>query len=493
MFLVNSGNDFGMSGNANSQAYPPLGIISLATHLQAAFGHAVEVVLFDGQIDLVETIVEAFRRGRPDVVGISMYCTSVRNCVTMVREAKGVGATTVLGNDHAAFHHEILLRKISELDFVCTVDVGESSLVSLVGHLLGVCDLREVRGMAFRHGGEVIDSQEKIKLQVLRPNRPGNALDNQEIPDRSLLPRRYWQHYLNAFRNQRHCCFDPMKIQGVSTINRARGCGREKNPCAYCGIADLSRRASSPKLFWADVRSARTSVGANYLYEAFDSATSWPGLIRSWAEAKPDDLADTRFMMYAQALETTPEVVKLFESLGVACINSGFDSGDNRTLKLLKGPRDSVEANRAAAIKWTDAGIEIYTSFVLVGLGDEATTRRSLDNTVEFAEWLNRETATVSIQSALLYPDKPSVVGKWIWNPVQARHEAARLGWGFINFDRLDQMHLRWRDEIFLDVTAMADEFAEVCGVDPGILVEYALRIGRIRRLSSVNETQTAS
>src|ERR1017187_10308102 len=151
-----------------------------------------------------------------------------------------------------------------------------------------------------------------------------------------------------------------------------------------------------------------------------------------------------------------------------------------RGWRLLKGKNDSAETNRRAAQLWTEAGIEIHTSFVLMGMGTEAKTRRSLDETVKFAEWLARETYTVSLDSAIFYPDKTAPVGAWIWNPLLAAVQAKELGWDFIDFALLEKVSERWRDEIFLEPLALCNDFAMICGVRPEVLVEYNRQIEAI-------------
>ena len=493
VLLVNTGNDDEIGGNANSQSYPPLGIISLGTAIAEEFGDKIELSLLDGQVDDAATIKQQIRKMRPDVVGVSMYCTSIRKTLEFIQEAKAVGAVTLLGNDHAAIHHRTLLHKVKEIDYVCTADVGEETIVPFIRCLLTKADIEGVPKLSFRSAtGEVVNTRPGPAMAQIAANgepksRSANALDELPIPDRRLLPRRYWESYLRNFKLQCRRTFNSQNVGGIATINRARGCARAKNPCRYCGIADLRPRGSSPEAFWRDVRRAREQVNAIVLYEAFDSATSWPSLMKGWLEARPADLDDTRFFMYAQAAETNEGIVDTFSKLGVFCVNTGFDSGDTRTLQLLKGKQDSAEKNRRAAELWTRAGIEIHTSFVLMGMGSEAETRRSLDHTVAFAEWLAKNTHTVSLDSAMFYPDKTAPVGAWIWDPGLAAKQAKDLGWDFIDFDLLQKASHRWRDEVLLDPLELCIDFAKICRVEPQLLVDYNRRIQSISNRYQLN------
>ena len=502
ILLINTGNDAQIGDNANSQSYPPLGIVSLGTVLKDFFGTWVEVSLLDGQVDSMELLVRQMRSIMPDLVGISMYCTSVRNSVALVQEAKALGAITLLGNDHAAYHLDTLLNKVRDLDFVCTGDVGEETILPFVASQLSCAPPELVPNLAFRVDNEVYRSSgtrlTQSAPQTINPDFRGafdfrinsvgpKALDPIPIPDRNLLDQHYWKSYLRNFKRQFRRNFDSSTTTGVATVNRARGCARSKQRCRYCGIADLTPRGSSAEIFWRDVRSAVEQVDASVMYEAFDSASSWPRLISSWANSRPEDLSNVGLFMYAQAVETSEEIVGIFKQLGVFCINSGFDSGDTTAVRLLKGPNDSAECNRRAAQLWTDAGIEMHVSFVLMGMGNEDATRRSLDRTVEFADWLASSTSVVSLDSAMFYPDRSAVVGSWIWNPENAKSQAQSLGWDFIDFDLLDRVSQKWRREVFLDPLSLCTDFAQICGVAPEILVEYNRRIHDISINHGIN------
>lgn len=98
----------------------------------------------------------------------------------------------------------------------------------------------------------------------------------------------------------------------------------------------------------------------------------------------------------------------------------GLDSGDDHVLKLLKGDRHSLDSNKRAVELYSENDIEIYTSFVLFGLGHYKSTEKSMEATLRFAEWLAAETSTVSFDSALMYPDRLAPIGKLIWNPEEA-------------------------------------------------------------------------
>ena len=487
VLLINSGNDDTVAKNANGSSYPPLGVISLATVLMDRFGSRIDVRILDGQIDSMSVIIEHIEKWRPNLTGISTYCTSVNNTILLLKAAKCVGSITVIGNDHAIFHAREILDRVPELDYVCDQDVGEFALESMVGELL------RKRSPKFCHG---IISRDSLKAGAGRSQFPyivekrDRALDSIPVPNRKLLEPHYWDAYKENFLSLERKLLDKSRVTGVATINRARGCARANSRCTYCGIADLRPRGSSPDLFWNDAVSALRDVSANYLYEAFDSASSWPSLIESWADARPDEASDIRFFMYAQAFESTQRTVDAFRRIGVSCVNIGFDSADNYTLGVLKGSRDSDEINRAAAKRWTEAGIEIYANFVLVGLGSESKTRSALERTLDFANWLADQTTTVSIDSALLYPDRSSPIGSLFWDDGM-KCASTREKWHFLDQDRVDVVSKKWLKKGIVGIVEACEDFAWACHTDADILHEYSERLSRISSQRGLNFGQS--
>lgn len=484
VLLINTGNDPGIGGNANENAYPPLGVISLGTSLCNHFRDDVQVHVLDGQVDGVEVLADAISRISPDIVGLSMYSTTIQNTLLLLKTAKECGAITVVGNDHAAMHHKELFRAVDEIDFICLNDIGEETIVPLVGKILGLRDvnIEEIPLLAFRGSeAEVRYSTRKTLI------KPGRSLDQISIPDRTLLEKRYWDEYARRFHSQARRIPRFSGNEKVTTINRARGCAQMAFPCRYCGIMDLSIRYSSGEFLWKDVGHAKSQIGATVFYEAFDSASSGKQILKSWLKARPPEHEDTFFKMYAQAFESDKERVQLFKDLNVFCVNMGLDSGDDHVLKLLKGDRHSLDSNKRAVELYSENDIEIYTSFVLFGLGDYKSTEKSMEATLRFAEWLAAETSTVSFDSALMYPDRLAPIGKLIWNPDEASSVMADSGWDFINLSRLEKISTKWKDEIIIDPIEIADDFAYICGVDGDFLRSYSDEIQKLSEKHEMN------
>ncbi|RKT54670.1 B12-binding domain-containing radical SAM protein [Saccharothrix australiensis] len=436
VLLVNAGTDDHVSSIANDGTFPALGVVSLATVLMHDHPH-LEVIAVDGQITPMPVVERLVRDFEPDVLGISVLGTSYRNTLRLAALGKDVGAVTILGNDQAAAMARQILRHREAVDYVCAADVGEFAFSAFISALNGDRPVESVPQLLYRtRDGIAHNALPELPSLLGGGALTTRVLDAVPVPDRSLMPASNWDQYLRNYV-ERYGSLHDGEITGVTTMNRARGCARVKSPCHFCGIADLTLRFSSPEVFWADVRAGREQVAASIFYEAFDSMSSSPRWVEQLVRAKPDDIGDPKFFVYTQAAETTPRLVELYRGLGVYRVNMGLESGDTRMLKLLKGPRDSLENNRRAATLLKEADILIYGSLVLGGPGE---TQESLANTVAFAEWLVDNGMMASIQAQPLYPDFGALTGRWLMNPDLARAAAKEKGFEILDEALLESM-----------------------------------------------------
>jgi hypothetical protein len=187
--------------------------------------------------------------------------------------------------------------------------------------------------------------------------------------------------------------------------------------------------------------------------------SSSPRWVEQLVEAKPHDIGDPKFFVYTQASETTPHLVDLYRRLGVYRINMGLESGDTRMLRLLKGPRDSLENNKRAATLFKEAGMPIYGSLVLGGPGE---TYESLGNTITFGRWLIDNEVMAALEAQPCSPDFGATTGRWMMNPDLARAAAAVKGFEIRDHKLLDEMPAKWGNTDMLDVDEMSMDWSRI-------------------------------
>lgn len=501
VLLVNACSDSDVSSIANDGTFPSLGVVSLATVLLRDHP-GLDVIALDGQVTPMSEVEELIRDFEPQVLGIGVLATSYGNTLRLAEAGKNIGAVTILGNDQAAAMGRQILQHREAVDYVCTADVGEFAMSAFVGALNGERPLTSVPGLLYRTPGGIEQNRlPEIPADEIKARTGGalhsSVLDAVPIPDRTLMPESNWNQYLHNYL-QRYGALHDEEITGVTTMNRARGCARVKAPCHFCGIMDLSLRFSSPGVFWDDVRAAQKDVSASIFYEAFDSMSSSPRWVKSLVDAKPDDIQDPKFFVYTQAAETTPRLVGLYRQLGVYRVNMGLESGDTRMLKVLKGPRDSLENNQRACRLFKEAGIPIYGSLVLGGPGEN---HDSLDNTIAFSRWLIDNEMMASVEAAPLYPDFGALTGQWLMNPNLARQVAKEKGFEILDEELLDSMPAKYGATDMVNFDEVSHDWCKIFSrVTWDELIEvthtirsYAERRGTVTGSGRVTHTQLGS
>ncbi len=326
IYLVNAGNDAGISSIANDGSFPALGVLALGTWLQKTQPD-LEVIVRDGQVRSTASIIAEIEAKKPGIVGVSVLSTSYQSALAIAEAAKDCGAYTVLGNDHAAQLSRKILEKRAYVDFVLGSEYGERPLELVIRSLRGEpIELGGIPDLTFRHNGEVVGfdyQRDKANLSIIHSSvylglSRATALDTFPVVDRKQFPVDHWRTYLENYLARFSNLHKGEEVTGVTTMNRARGCSRAKDPCSFCDML-LDVSLSSPKMFWGEVKEAHRQVGATVFYEVCDSFTSFPGLIEGIVQERPTLDFTPKFFVYAQAIEVVqrPQLVQLLQKMGV--------------------------------------------------------------------------------------------------------------------------------------------------------------------------------
>ncbi|WP_299082965.1 radical SAM protein [uncultured Ruegeria sp.] len=433
IYLVNAANDESIASIANDYSFPALNILALGTWLKAAFPD-IEIICRDGGICGTELIQREINTFKPWLVGIGALCTSYHTALELARIAKSVGAYTVFGNDHAAHLSRQIVRNRPDVDFVIAAEYGEYALELLVRELLdGVGDFAGIASLTYRTprgqaaGFDYTTQKDTLAIANLpfqaAKQRKG-ALDIFPTVDRSLYPQYMWDSYLENYKSAFGHLHGDHVPTGITTMNRARGCSRanENIKCKHCDML-LDVSFSSGNRFWDEVRTANAQVKSEVFYEVCDSLTSFPRFIRDVVKSKPDDLDfDPMFFIYGQALDIirNDDLGDLLAELNVFKLNIGLESGCDRTLKHMKGPKDSVEINETALRILKSRGINVYGSFVL---GTEPETSETLRTTVDWIKRIIDEGLISDVEAQPILPLHNNHYGKQLFSSYNPKTE----------------------------------------------------------------------
>jgi radical SAM superfamily enzyme YgiQ (UPF0313 family) len=197
----------------------PLGVMYLSSALKKAFGTRVEVKVFDVTVfperqDPDEAIREWIATFRPHVLGLRGFTSQADEFPIIARIAKSVDPSclVIAGGPHASTN-STALHQTEGVDLVCPYE-GEETLIDIVRHLLEGRSPREVAGVGWWNGTEV----------VRNPPRPSiTDLDALPFPDYDVID-------LDAYQG-RIAMTDFMTRGRFTSLFTSRGCYYR---CSYC-------------------------------------------------------------------------------------------------------------------------------------------------------------------------------------------------------------------------------------------------------------------
>ena len=307
---------------------------------------------------------------QPDVIATTSFTASIVKALELCNLAKQINPSviTVLGNVHAAFcYDEILKDEHDSLDYIIRGE-GEVTLVELLGCLNSGGDPTAIDGLAFWRDSEVVVTAKA-----------------QYIHDLDSLPTAWdlveWPIYTYRAKNNAR----------LAIISTSRGC---KSQCSFC----------SQQLFWARSWRARSAenvvdeiemLSRTYGVEVAMLSDELPTFDRERWE-KILDLMIERQVPVKLLMETRvddilrdADIMWKYRKAGVDHIYVGVEAGSQETLDLFKKDTEVAQSKQAIDII-NNADIVSETSFVL-GMPDD--TPESIAHTIELAKHYNPDMA----------------------------------------------------------------------------------------------------
>lgn len=292
---------------------------------------------------------------RPDVVAIGTPSMNFDIARAHAAAAAERSIPVVIGGQHISLLPESLSDDMS----VAVIGEGEATFVELLAALASgsaldePAELDKIPGLAYKRGGQVATTGRRDHII---------PLDAVPRPDRKLL---------GTGRQS-------------AVMFTSRGC---VNRCIFCVSARFWHRIRyfSPAYVVAEIEDLHDNCGARQI-TFFDDlfVADKERLAQISAEVVKRRLHKRMvFNCLATAEAVDPQVVASLKRMNVARVAIGFESGNERVLRLLKGTRASVEANWRSARLLRDAGIEIEGSFI-VGSSDE--TEEEIRDTLRFVQ-----------------------------------------------------------------------------------------------------------
>lgn len=349
-------------GKKSVGAWPPLGILYLAAVLEEK---RVEVSVLDQAVKgfTVKDTLNWIRSEDPDIVGFSTFASSGRTAAVISREVKkeNPNITTVFGNYYATFNPERVLKKYPWVDIIVRGE-AEGTVLDLAEWQEKKKHLKEIRGITFRNGSEVVST----------PDRPlVKDLDSLPFPDRDLIDDEY--HSLLAGAN-----VAPRKF---TSIVSSRGCVYR---CRFCSCTQFARNRWRPRSVKSTMEELCLLASEGYQQFIFvdDNFTAnRKNVVKLCREMRKERL-DMEWICEGRVDNASYEMFWEVAKAGCKILYFGIESANQRILDYYNKRITPAQSERAVRTA-RKAGADVIIGSFIVGAPDE--TREEIQNTISFA------------------------------------------------------------------------------------------------------------
>ncbi|UCH56723.1 MAG: cobalamin-dependent protein [Candidatus Bathyarchaeota archaeon] len=389
---------------------PPTASLQLAAYLESKRPQD-EITVIDCQAERLDwdDMEKRIEAENPHVVAVSSLATCNTYLVARALEAaKKVApdALTITGGQHFTALAEPSLREYPILDAVARGE-GEETLVGVVEALEADKGLANVRGLAFRHGDEIVSTPPRHLIQ-----------------DLDALPMPGY-HFVEDHLDRYHFKMMAGDMR-YAIIEGSRGCEHNCIFCSQCVFWGNRWRAKSGKRIAEEMEYCRERFGAEFLWLTDDNFAFGPRADELFRELNAKGLGD-ELLWFVQA--RVDDVVNNGGSIGEMrksgnqWVLLGVESGDTETLAdWRKGIKPGQTHEAIRQLKEND----IFAQATLI-IGNRKDTHESIEGLRRFVEDVDPDLAIYMILTP--FPGTPLY------------EEAAKKGWiedwNWANYDMI--------------------------------------------------------
>jgi len=391
--LINASPNLGLDereGKKSIASFPPLGILYLAAVLQE---EGIDVSVMDQPAEgfTIKETVDWVKRENPDILGFSTFSSSGRTAalISSMVKKENPDILTVFGNHYATFNSERILRKYPSVDIIVRGE-GEKTVLELVNCLKSEGRLKEVRGITFRNGGNIISTPDQPLIR---------DLDSLPYPKRELIDIDY------------HCIIAGANVapKRFTSVVSSRGCAYR---CRFCSCTQFARNMWRPRSVKNTLEELHFLASEGYEQFIFvdDSFTLNPKRVIQLCRDMRKEKLNMDWICEGRVDNSSYEMLHEISKAGCRVLYFGIESANQRILNYFNKqttPRQSEDAVKAAR----KAGIDIIVGSFIVGAPDETT--EEIMNTINFAKRIPIDIPQFNILG--VFP------GTDIWNELEAQ------------------------------------------------------------------------
>ncbi len=353
--------------------FPPLGLMYIASYLRKYSDHRIQILDAVAEDLNQTTLEEAVRKFRPQIIGITAHTNNLLDVLLLVRLIRKINPRihiNIGGPQARVFPQETL--RLEGVDSVIPGE-GEISFFQLVESLSQGKDLKEIPGLIFKEGEEVISGK--------RPAPPD--LDRLPFPARDLIKSQRYYYILG-------------RKSTFTTMVSSRGCPYR---CTFCSTPKENYRQRSVRSVVQEMEEC-DHLGVEEIHFVDDTLNLSPEWVISICqEIKRRDLR-IPWSFRGRVNTLTRKVLQELKAANCIRINLGVETSTDEGLKRLK--KGLTIHQTEEVFTWTkEIGIPTVAYF-LIGCPHEKS-REDILHTLHFAKRLNPDFALFNILTP--YPD----------------------------------------------------------------------------------------
>jgi len=358
---------------------PPFGILVLASYLETV-NRDVEIDVIDCQAEKLDwkSLEKRIASSDPDIVAPSGLGTC--NAYTVLETAKLVkkvnsSVTTVVGGQHFTALAKESLTAYQDIDIVVRGE-GEQTLADLLGTLEKQKPLSTVKGISFRHEGEVVHTPDRPLL---------SDLDSLPLPGYHFVKEHMQTYYFTLMTG---------KDTPFAIVEGSRGCHHN---CTYCSQWHFWRqrhRKKSPKRIADEFEYLNQEYGSKFIWLTDDNFGLGQRIRELCNELGSRGLSDD-MAWFIQArcddIVRNRDLLPKMRRAGNIWMLVGFESPNPATLEKLRRKGVTRTQAKEAVDLLKENEILCQGTFII---GERGDSHESIEKLRDYVDWLNPDLAT---------------------------------------------------------------------------------------------------
>lgn len=370
------------SGTTMESSSPPLGILYLSSFLKKA---GIEVSALDQSAEKysIKQVVDWIIKEDPEVLGISTLLSSSYTTMKIAKEVKSKNPNIVicLGNHHATFNAERILKKYPEIDVIVRGE-GEHTCLEFANCVKENNCLKTVPGITFRHNHQIITNMARPLIE---------DIDTLPFPDRDLLQVDYHNTIIGIN-------VAPKKF---TTVLSSRGCSFK---CRFCNCASIARNFWRKRSLNNIMEELHLLVSEGYEQIMFvdDNFTFNQKSVIKLCQRMRQERIDLEWICEGRVAQSSSNLFKAMVKAGCRIIYFGIESASRQILNYYnKGitPKQSEQA----VIKAREAGVDVIVGSFIIGAPNES--RNEIQQTLNFSHRLDLDIPQINVLE--VFPGTP--------------------------------------------------------------------------------------